>query len=253
MDAKELQPSGGRNVITRVHCPSTQDIVREEALAGAPAGTVAVTDHQTAGRGRRGRSWVDTPGKALMFSYLARPMRPLAELSTLSLVVGVAVCESLPVATRLRWPNDLVVGGAKVAGILVELVTPPSGQALAIIGIGVNANLTAAELPPTDRLPATSLLLEGAGEVDRVQLLSTLAAALDRALLEFDATGFSGVLDRYHALDGLRGHAITLRVGARTLAGVAAGVDPEGRLLLRVADGSTQAFSAGEVERVLDE
>ena len=131
---------------------------------------------------RRGRTWSDPPGKALMFSYLARPTRALAELSSLSLVVGIAVAESLPLPTQLRWPNDLVVAGGKVAGILVELVTPATGPPFAIIGIGINANLTRDELPPTDRLPATSLLVEGGVEIDRIALLESLAARLDAAL-----------------------------------------------------------------------
>ena len=239
-------------MLTRVSCPSTQDIVRDEALAGAPAGTVAVTDHQTAGRGRRGRTWASPPGKALMFSYLARPTRPLAELGPLALVVGVAVAERLPVPTRLRWPNDLVIGGGKTGGILVELVTPPSGDPFAIVGIGINANLTADELPPTDRLPATSLLVEGGTEVDRPALLVELAQGLDDALALFDAEGFAPFLPRFAALDGLAGEAIVLRVGERDVAGRATGVDAAGRLLLDAGDGAVSAYAAGEVERVLD-
>ena len=236
-----------RNVITRVSCPSTQDIVRDEALAGAPAGTIAVTDHQSAGRGRRGRTWSDPPGKALMFSYLARPSRPLAELAPLTLVVGIVVAEALPVPTRLRWPNDLVIGGGKVGGILVELITPAEGDPFAVVGIGINANVTADELPPTDRLPATSLLVEGGTEVDRIALLERIADGLDAALALFDREGFAPFLPRYAALDALAGHPLVLRLPEGELSGAAEGVDAHGRLLI---DG--RALSAGEVERVLD-
>ncbi len=238
-------------MITRPSCPSTQDLLRDEALAGAPAGTAVITDHQTAGRGRRGRTWSDPPGKALMFSYLARPTLPVADLSPLALVVGIAVAEALPVAATLRWPNDLIVEGAKVAGILVELVTPSDGPPFAIIGIGINANLTEEELPPTDRLPATSLLLHTGGEVDRAALFETIAAGLDAILEEFNVHGFAGLLERYAALDGLAGHEITLRLADREVAGTAAGVDAIGRLLITTARGS-EALLAGEVERVLD-
>lgn len=250
-DAAPHRP-GSRNVITRASCPSTQDIVREEALAGAPAGTICVTDHQTAGRGRRGRTWSDPPGKALMFSYLARVTRAPEELATLSLLVGIVVAESLPLGPRLRWPNDLVLNGGKVAGILVELVTPPDQPLFAIIGIGINANLTADELPPTDRLPATSLLVEGGTEVDRVALLERLGDGLDAALEQFDREGFAPFVARYAALDGLAGHTVTLSLPGGSATGTADGIDAHGHLLLRLADGSEQAFSAGEVERVLD-
>ncbi len=252
MDDPPTHRSGPRNIITRASCPSTQDIVRDEALAGAPTGTICVTDHQTAGRGRRGRTWSDPAGKALMFSYLARVSRAPAELATLSLLVGIVVAESLPLAPQLRWPNDLVLNGGKVAGILVELVTPPDQPLFAIIGIGINANLTADELPPTDRLPATSLLVEGGEEIDRIALLEGLGAGLDAALELFDREGFAPFVERYATLDGLAGHAITLKLPQESVPGTAVGIDAQGHLVLRLADGSEQAFSAGEVERVLD-
>lgn len=252
MDDPPTHRSGPRNIITRASCPSTQDIVRDEALAGAPTGTICVTDHQTAGRGRRGRTWSDPPGKALMFSYLARVSRAPAELATLSLLVGIVVAESLPLAPQLRWPNDLVLNGGKVAGILIELVTPPDQPLFAIIGIGINANLTADELPPTDRLPATSLLVEGGEEIDRITLLEALGAGLDAALELFDREGFAPFVARYAALDGLAGHAITLKLPQDSVKGTAVGIDAQGQLILRLADRSEQTFSAGEVERVLD-
>ncbi|MGI9117174.1 MAG: biotin--[acetyl-CoA-carboxylase] ligase [Gaiellales bacterium] len=241
-----------RNVITRASCPSTQDIVRDEAVQGAPAGTVCVTDHQTAGRGRRGRVWDDPPGKALMFSYLARPARPTAELAALSLVVGVVVAEALPLDPRVRWPNDIVLGDGKLGGILVELVTPADQPPFAVIGIGINVNLTADELPPTDRLPATSLLVAGGAEVDRVALLERIAAGLDMALADFDAGGLAPFVARYAALDGLAGHRVTLRLPQGDATGTVTGIDAEGRLLLRTDDGAEGAYAAGEVERVLD-
>lgn len=187
-----------------------------------------------------------------MFSYLARVTRAPEELATLSLLVGIVVAESLPLEPRLRWPNDLVLNDGKVAGILVELVTPPDQPLFAIIGIGINANLTADELPPTDRLPATSLLVEGGEEIDRIALLDTLGAGLDAALELFDRAGFAPFVARYAALDGLAGHAITLKLPRESLPGTAVGIDASGQLILRLADGSEQAFSVGEVERVLD-
>jgi BirA family biotin operon repressor/biotin-[acetyl-CoA-carboxylase] ligase len=245
VDAEDPQRGTARMVITRASCPSTQDIVREEGLAGAPAGTVCVTDHQTAGRGRRGRTRTDPPGTAVMFSYLARPARRPDALGPLPLVVGIALAEALPLDVGLRWPNDLVLGAGKLGGILVELVTPPDGPPFAIVGVGINANLTAEQLPPTDRLPATSLLVEGGEPVDRVALLERLLAALDGALADFDRDGFAPFLPRWEARDRLRGRRLELRIGGRAVPGTAGGVDVDGRLLL---DGDP--YAAGEVERV---
>ena len=104
---------------------------------------MAVADHQTAGRGRRGRTWSDEPGQALMFSLLLRPEAPTVQLAPLALVLGIAVAEALPVPARLRWPNDVVVGGAKLAGILTELETPAGGGRYVVAGIGINVNTPA--------------------------------------------------------------------------------------------------------------
>ncbi len=246
MDTADPQGGPGRILIELGACPSTQDVVREHALAGAPAGTVCTAEHQTAGRGRRGRTWTETPGTALMFSYLARLSRPPAELGPLSLVVGISLAEALPLGPRLRWPNDLVIGDRKLGGILVELVTPPAGDPFAVIGVGINANLTAAQLPPTDRLPATSLLVEGGEPVDRTALRGLLLVALDRDLAAFDRDGFGPFAERWSALDQIAGRDLELRLPDGAIRGRCDGVDTEGRLLV-----AGRAYAAGEVERVL--
>jgi len=246
VDAPDPHRDDDRILIALDACPSTQDVVREQALQGAPAGTVCTAEHQTAGRGRRGRTWTETPGTALMFSYLARPARPPAELGPLSLVVGISLAETLPLGPRLRWPNDLVLGDRKLGGILVELATPPDAAPFAVIGVGINANLTAEQLPPTDRLPATSLLVEGGAPVDRTALRERLLGALDRDLAAFDRDGFGAFAARWVALDQLAGRELELRLPDGVVAGRCEGVDGDGRLLL---DG--RAYAAGEVERVL--
>ena len=246
MDTADPQGGPGRILIELDACPSTQDVVRERALEGAPAGTVCTAEHQTAGRGRRGRTWTEAPGTALMFSYLARPARPPAELGPLSLVVGISLAETLPLDPRLRWPNDLVLGDRKLGGILVELATPPDAAPFAVIGVGINANLTAEQLPPTDRLPATSLLVEGGAPVDRAALRGRLLDALDRDLAAFDRDGFGPFAPRWAALDQLAGRDLELRLPDGVAAGLCGGVDGDGRLLI---DG--RPYAAGEVERVL--
>lgn len=246
MDAPDPQRGHARILIELESCPSTQDVLREQALGGAPAGSVCTAEHQTAGRGRRGRSWTEAPGTALMFSYLARPARPPAELGPLPLVVGISLAETLPLGPRLRWPNDLVLGERKLGGILVELATPPDGDPFAVIGVGINANLAADQLPPTDRLPATSLLVEGGVPIDRPALRERLLAALDRDLAAFDRDGFAPFAARWAAVDQLAGTTVELRLPTGAVRGRCDGVDGEGRLLV---DGVPHA--AGEVERVL--
>jgi BirA family transcriptional regulator, biotin operon repressor / biotin---[acetyl-CoA-carboxylase] ligase len=234
-------------------CASTQDIVRAAAGNGAPEGFVAVTDHQTAGRGRRGRTWSDEPGEALMLSLLLRPDAPTEQLAPLALVLGIAVAEALPVAARLRWPNDVVIGGAKLAGILTELETPADGGRYVVAGIGINVNTPADGLPGTDRLPATSLLVETGARHDRLALLHDVLGRIQATYREWEELGFPALFDRFRELDDLAGREVVLQRGDGVTEGTAAGVDGTGRLVVQLADGSEHRLDAGEVVRVDDD
>jgi BirA family biotin operon repressor/biotin-[acetyl-CoA-carboxylase] ligase len=233
-------------------CGSTQDIVRAVAGALGPEGFVSITDHQLAGRGRRGREWRAEPGQALLLSILLRPRTPLEALAPLSLVAGIAVAEALPLDARVRWPNDVVVGGAKIAGVLAELETPAERPPYVILGIGINVDMPPSSLPPTERLPATSLLVETGSHTDRMTLFRTLMDRLQAAYEEFESLGFAALHDRYAAVDDLAGRTIEVAVGAEVVRGEAAGVDGAGRLVLRLDDGTERRLDSGEVEH-LDE
>ena len=157
-------------------CASTQRL-----LDGAPEGAVAATDEQTDGRGRLGRTWHAPAGSSLLFSIVLEPDVPSDRLPELSLVAGAAVAEALAVQanveTTLKHPNDVLLGGRKVAGILAE-----STEGRVVLGVGVNVTQSRDELPPDADPPATSLALEGA-EVGRAELL---AAILERLEAHYD-------------------------------------------------------------------
>lgn len=233
------------------HCGSTQDIVRAAAARDAPEGFLAVADHQTAGRGRSGRTWFSEPRQSLLFSLLLRPDTPAARLAPVTLVAGLAVAEALPVDAHVRWPNDIVVGGAKLAGILAELDTRPDGTSVVFLGVGVNVNVPAGDLPETDRLPATSLLVELGAPLDRMSLLQDVIESFQAAYREFEDHGFRALYDRYAGLDALVGAEVTLQLGHGTVTGRGAGVDADGRLVLELPHGR-RPFAAGEVVRVVD-
>lgn len=240
----------GRPATLLRECGSTQDIVRVAAAEGAAEGFVAVTDHQTDGRGRRGRTWDDEPGQSLMFSLLLRPTAPTHALAPLALVIGIGLCEALPVAARLRWPNDIVVGGAKVAGILAELETPAGGDRYVIAGVGINANTPRDRLPVTDRLPATSLLVETGRPCDRLALLHDVTESITTAYRTWEESGFAALRERFAALDDLAGHDVALQLGGEAVTGRASGIDDAGRLIVVLTDGSERRLDAGEVVRV---
>jgi BirA family transcriptional regulator, biotin operon repressor / biotin---[acetyl-CoA-carboxylase] ligase len=157
-------------------CPSTQRLLGDEHSEGA----VALTEEQTEGRGRLGRQWFSPPGVSLLFSLLLEPAVATARLPELTLVAGEACAEGISTVTGLtpeiKLPNDILVGGRKTAGILAE-----ARDGRVVLGIGVNVNVPAPALPQGIDPPATSLLLEMEGEVDRVELLVELLDRLERA------------------------------------------------------------------------
>jgi BirA family biotin operon repressor/biotin-[acetyl-CoA-carboxylase] ligase len=217
----------GRPYVWRRSCESTQELARE-----LPEGGVAACDEQTAGRGRRGRTWHSPPGAGLLFSLALDPRTPADRLPAFSLVAAEAVCTVCDSRAMVRWPNDIMIEGRKVAGVLPEL-----RDSKLVVGFGVNVNQTPGGLPEQARVPATSLRIERGGEVDRMELLVNLLDELERRYDAFERDGFTG-LDR----DELRGHAVQLVGGRR---GLCEGVDELGRLIV---DG--HAHSSAEVELV---
>jgi BirA family transcriptional regulator, biotin operon repressor / biotin---[acetyl-CoA-carboxylase] ligase len=222
---------------------------------GGPEGQVLIAEEQTAGRGRMGRSWVSQPGASLTFSVLLRPAAvPPVRRGWLPLLTGVAAATAVrsaaDVAATLKWPNDVLVGDRKLAGILAE----QSGEAV-VIGIGINVATTADALPvsPTG-LPATSLRVEGADVASDVLLIEVLRQ-LERYYLPFRADPDperSGLGSAYRALCDTLGRQVRVELpGGSVLTGVAEDVDAEGRLLVREADTTlVTPVSAGDVIHV---
>ena len=206
---------------------STNRRARELAEAGAPHGTVVTAGEQVAGRGRQGRSWTAPPGRALLCSIILRDPPRL-----LPLAAGVAVAELVGAEALVKWPNDVLVGGRKVAGILVE---GRPQERWAVLGIGLNVALRAEDFPPELRERAATLgLLPEAIEPTLAQLL----AHVERWITVSEQI----VLEAVRARDALRGRPVSWAVGT----GVGAGIDRDGRLLIDTSDGRV-ALDAGEV------
>ncbi len=165
----------GRPYVHVEVCPSTQRLLGPEHAEGA----VAVAEEQTEGRGRLGRQWLSPRGVSLLFSILLEPPVETQKLPELSLVAGEACAEAIASVTGLepeiKLPNDILVDGRKVAGILAE-----AHEGRVVLGIGINVNVPASELPVEVERPATSLLAESGGEIDRGELLVELLAVLER-------------------------------------------------------------------------
>ena len=231
---------------------STMPLAHEAAAAGAPDGTVVLAEEQTAGQGRRGRGWSAPHGTAILCSILFRPALAPGQLFSLTAAVSLGLCRGIGRETGLRpaikWPNDLLLDGRKLAGVLTAARHRGSSLDHAVVGFGLNVNLAADQLPttPPGGLPPTSLALALGRPLDRERLLGTLLDEIDRA---YDAV-WSGRLDALRAawLEHLAGVGERVRVETEVgaLEGIVAGVDPDGALLLQT-DGGLERVVVGEV------
>jgi BirA family biotin operon repressor/biotin-[acetyl-CoA-carboxylase] ligase len=242
-----------RRLGTRIDCleetDSTSSDVARAGREGAPEGTVVIADAQRRGRGRRGRAWVSPAGRNLYISILLRPDVSTEEVPALALVAGVAVAECVEEhagsPAQIKWPNDVLLDGRKVAGILTELEIG-SGGAFVVVGIGVNLNSGADDFPPDVRALATSIQLASGRHVDRARFAARLLSALDARYECFLRDGLSAILPAWAERDALRGRAVQVRVGNDVVDGIADGLTDAGRLRLRT-DGGAREILAGDV------
>ena len=225
---------------------STNDDALAAARQGAAHGATFVADEQTRGRGRRGRSWSSPPGENLTFSVLLRPKLPAERIAALPLAAGLAVraaaAERVQAPLDVKWPNDVVTGEKKLAGVLVESQLQ-GADLFVVVGIGVNVSMV--ELPPEIRDIATSLALLGDPAPDCEAVLADVLAELDLRLRSCEAYGLAPLVAELRLYDALAGELVT--VEGRT--GIASGFDDDGALLLRDAAGTVHRVSSGIVER----
>ena len=241
----------GRRIEYLATVDSTNRAAGELARQGAVEGTVVVADAQTAGRGRMGRQWVSPPGANLYFSVLLTPNVEPARVPQLALVAAVAVHEAIAAccpeaAALIKWPNDILVGGRKVAGILCEASMEADRVHRVILGIGINVN--GASVPRELRAIATTLRSEGGQEVSRPALLGAVLNHLEPRyrswLREGSLTGLLAYYERHSALDGRQVSAENLSGVVR---GTARGITPTGELVLQTAAGALVHLLAGDV------
>ena len=252
IDPRRLQPQLGivRNrfaVDSLPECTSTNTVLYQRAVLGAPSGSVVVTGRQTAGRGSRGRHWVASPQASLTFSLLCRFDAAMSRLAGLSLAVGVGVVRVLEACgatgVSLKWPNDILYDNAKLGGILTELLSDGQGSA-AVIGLGLNLSLPAALDLNAQALKPAALdqLLDPVPEHHRLfaLLLVELAAVLDR----FSDDGFPAVRDEWQAYNAWQDKLVyLLRDGLVEMEGVCRGADADGALLVQTATGIERCLS----------
>ena len=235
----------GQRVLYYPCLRTTMDTARQEALNDAPEGTVVIADEQTAARGRLKRTWLSPRGN-ISLSVVLYPDRE--HLHSLIMAASLAVVHSIETVTGLRpqlkWPNDILLGGNKVCGILIETSIQSNRVDYAIVGIGINVNLDPADFP--EILPtATSLSRELGREVSRPELVRCLLCEMEQLYLA--PLESESVYEEWRSRLVTLGRAIRVTSGDTTLEGTAESVEPDGSLLLRLPDGTSKRILAGDV------
>jgi BirA family transcriptional regulator, biotin operon repressor / biotin---[acetyl-CoA-carboxylase] ligase len=224
---------------------STNDDAKRAAAAGCADRTLVLTDQQWAGRGRLNRVWLAPRSSSLLFSVvLRRPLPPIVLVALCSIAVADAIHTTTGLDPRIKWPNDVMLGDRKVAGLLAEVVSQDNARAT-IIGIGVNVNLdpTAAGLPPT----ATSLSHATGRDWSRPTVLTAILARIDATYLLDNAAIARAVWPRWESLLWRREQQVRIDTSDDGFIGTVEGLGPTGALLVRTADGQLREVSVGDV------
>lgn len=248
-----LGPIGviGRDIRVFQETSSTNDIVEKLARDGVGEGVVVFAEAQSKGRGRLGRQWLSPAGKGLWFSILLRPNLRPQEVTQLTVAAATAMARAIEeqtgVTPEIKWPNDLMIGGKKVCGILTELSAELDHVKYVILGIGVDVNLALNEFPSDLRKIATSLRIAAGCTIHRAELAVAILQELDREYARVLQGRFTDVADEWEQRCTTLGQLVSVRLGDRALRGRAEALDESGALLLRTEHGRLERIIGGDV------
>ena len=229
---------------------STNDDAFRLGVAGAPEGTVIVAESQSAGKGRLQRVWHSPPGTNIYTSVILRPSFEAAHAPQISIATGLAVAETLnPYCggrAELKWPNDVLIGGKKVCGILAQMKTAESGIDFVVVGIGINVNLRREQLPDEIREIATSLAIEAGCEISRSEVIIRLYENLSKWYKELLNCGFEPIRRAWLGMSPMVGKAVQVRFHQDVISGTVSGLHDDGALILQTDTEQTLYVSAGD-------
>jgi len=243
--------SFGRSLKLLEVVTSTQDVLRELAEQGAPEGTLVIAEQQNQGRGRMGRSWVSPAGKGVWMSLLLRPDVPLLRTPQLTLLAAVALSRAVERLTGLeigiKWPNDLLVNGRKISGILLESAAEDERLRYVVVGIGISANLDAEDYPEDVAAKAISLKMASGRAVDRAELIAEALKEFEDLYQVYLTEGFEPIRLLWEARSiNLNRHTV-LTTARGTIEGVPRGLAELGGLLVELEDGRTETVYSAEI------
>jgi len=228
---------------------STNTLAMEMAADGTPEGTVVIAETQTGGKGRLGRKWISPKGN-LYLSVILRPKIPIQKAPLITLTGAVAVASAIRTTCGLeagiKWPNDILISGKKVSGLLTEMSAEQDRIRHIVLGIGVDVNMEMGELPPDVRSLSTTLAAETEAKINRTALLQQVLRDLEHWYQKFLGNE-EDVLNEWRKLNMTVGNRITVSGAGEALDGLAQGVDRDGRLIIRLDDGTIRTVAAGDV------
>jgi len=229
---------------------STNDEAFSLGLAGAPQGTVVIADSQTKGKGRMQRLWHSPKNSNIYTSVILRPPVQPSKASQIPIAAGVAVAEVLetycPDKVRLKWPNDVLIDGKKVCGILAQMKTYANAVDFVVLGIGINVNLSREQFPRDIQEIATSLAVETGREISRLELIISLYENLEKCYKKLLQKGFGPIKEKWLELAPMIGRTVQVTFKDETLEGKATGLDDDGSLILLTEGAKEIKVSAGD-------
>ena len=239
----------GRSIAAFREIDSTNEEAKRRAQQGAPHGSVFVAERQLGGKGRLGRVWVSPPKTGLWFTILLRPEEAPSQVAGITLLTGLAVCRAIHGATgcgaMIKWPNDIVIGGRKVCGILTEMSAEIDRVHYAVVGIGINVNNE--DFPPELSVKATSLRMETGKPVSRVHLLQRILEEFESPYDAYIEKGGPFFLEDYKKRCVTLGRTVGAIRGREQIAGTAVDITPDGELVVRLKNGELLQINSGEV------
>ena len=241
----------GRKIYSLDEVDSTNSYAARLAAEGEPEGSVVLAEYQSAGRGRLGRTWVSPRGVNLCISVILRPDIPPRDVPLITLGAGVALARAVSglygLDARLKWPNDLIIGGRKAAGILTEMSAASDRVRYVVLGVGVNVNMMREDFPVDIQDASTSVMLESGMKVDKDQLAGRFLEELGYVYELLIAGDKVRLLDEWRSYSCTLGQAVSVNTQGGIKTGKAADVDEYGRLVLELADGRLEKIASGDI------
>ncbi|NTU42861.1 MAG: biotin--[acetyl-CoA-carboxylase] ligase, partial [Nitrospirales bacterium] len=233
---------------------STNSLARDLVSRGHPEGTVIIADYQTEGRGRHGRKWIAPQGKNISMSIILTPPLTFRDTPLLTLMAAVActsaIREKFSLPVSIKWPNDIMLEGKKLGGILTELRAEGERIIHAIMGIGINVNLSADEIPDEIRETATSFLIGAGREVSRTEVAASILNEIGRWYEILMSQGGKPVREEWLRLSSTIGKEVKVTMPSETITGKAVGIDETGMLILRLPHGGIRVINSGDLTMV---